>query len=421
MTARRLVRPKNPVSVRLDGETLVAERGEPLAATLMAAGALALARSPKFHRPRGPSCLRAACDGCLARVDDKPNLMTCRVPAREGSVVSTQNALGSRTTDVLRMTDWFFPDGMNHHELFAGVPGLQSVMQSFARRVAGLGKLPAEIAPPRAAERVSCDVFVVGSGPSGMAAALAFSARGRRVTVVDDALEAGGTAFALGGLEGPFAALLREFSAAVAEGRVSLELETTVGAFFERDLLVVGENGARLVRAETTVLATGAHDGQGIFEGNDVPGVLSARAASRLLAYGVLVGERVACVSPDGPSAFAERFVRIAREHGAEVFETSSVPSEVLGSTVVEGAAFLEGGERVIYDLDAVVLDLPSCPSHELAVQAGATVRQEKRGYVVVPDARGRLGERVVGVGELVGTEHTLEAIRAEAERVASA
>jgi sarcosine oxidase subunit alpha len=161
------------VTIQFDGEPVAAERGEPVACALVGAGKMALARSAKFHRPRGPACLRAACDGCLARVDDAPNVMTCMVPAAEGTQVKTQNTLGSREIDLLRVTDWFFPKGMNHHELFAGVPGLQGIMQSFARRVAGLGKLPAQVAPPRTAARREADVVVVGGG----AAALAVAAR----------------------------------------------------------------------------------------------------------------------------------------------------------------------------------------------------------------------------------------------------
>ena len=158
---------KHPVTVHFDGEAIPAERGEPVAVALLAAGKLSLARSAKFHRPRGPSCLRAACDGCLARVDDRPNVMTCMVPAAEGTVVTTQNTLGSREMDFLRVTDWFFPNGMNHHELFAGVPGLQGIMQSFARRVAGLGKLPVQVSAARGAQRRGADVVVVGAGAGG--------------------------------------------------------------------------------------------------------------------------------------------------------------------------------------------------------------------------------------------------------------
>ncbi|HEX3771054.1 MAG TPA: (2Fe-2S)-binding protein, partial [Polyangiaceae bacterium] len=95
----RLAAPRDPVTILLDGEEVVAERGEPAAIALVGGGRVALARSPKFHRPRGPACLRAACDGCLARVDGVPNVMTCRVPAREGLAIETQNVVGWRETD----------------------------------------------------------------------------------------------------------------------------------------------------------------------------------------------------------------------------------------------------------------------------------------------------------------------------------
>src|ERR1700728_1220219 len=123
--------PVHPVTIALDGEALSASRGESLAAALLGADRLALARSAKFHRPRGPSCMRGACDGCLARVDDEPNVMTCLVAAHEGMTIDTQNILGTRGIDLLRVTDWFFPQGMNHHELLAGVPGAEGVMQAF--------------------------------------------------------------------------------------------------------------------------------------------------------------------------------------------------------------------------------------------------------------------------------------------------
>ena len=111
-------------------------------AALLASDKTILARSPKLHRPRGPSCFRGACDGCLARVDGVPNVMTCLVPAQGGEHVDAQNVIGSRKADLLRVTDWFFAKGIDHHHLMAGVPGLSDVMQSFATKVAGPGRMP---------------------------------------------------------------------------------------------------------------------------------------------------------------------------------------------------------------------------------------------------------------------------------------
>src|SRR5260221_5428390 len=207
---------RDPVTITFDGAEVQASRGEPVAAALVGAGKMALARSAKFHRPRGPACMRAACDGCLARVDQVPNVMTCLRRAEEGLAVETQNTLGSREIDLLRMTDWFFPEGLNHHELFAGVPGVQRVMQAFARRVAGLGRLPKDTVLPRPARRRRVDTLVIGAGPSGMACALALAKRRRPVVVVDDALDLGGSLRALAAVDAkPFGRTREAFRRAV--------------------------------------------------------------------------------------------------------------------------------------------------------------------------------------------------------------
>ena len=251
----RLRELEHPVTITFDGEEIQAERGEPIAAALIAADKLVVARSPKFHRPRGPACFRGACDGCLARVDDVPNTMTCLAACENGTAVVSQNHLGPREGDLLAMTDWFFPDGLNHHELFAGVPGVQNVMQAFARKVAGLGKLPGASIAPRAARRSQCDVLVIGAGPSGIAVANALAENGRVVTLVDDQAEPGGSARAAG------------FTPIAPRQNVSLRSHSVAGAIYGRDVLVVGPSGAEIFEPTTLVLATGAHDGVLAFEG----------------------------------------------------------------------------------------------------------------------------------------------------------
>jgi sarcosine oxidase, subunit alpha len=413
----RLRAPRRPVTVHLDGEAIVAERGEPAAIALIAAGRLALARSPKFHRPRGPSCLRAACDGCLARVDGEPNVMTCRVPAAEGMRIETQNVIGSRSTDLLRMADWFFPEGMNHHELLAGVPGLQRVMQSFARRVAGLGRLPDETVAARPALRRDVDVLVVGAGAAGMSAALALVARGRRVEVVDDDLAWGGGVRALG--DGPWRPLLEGFGEAVEAGRVVLRLRTTAAGVYGDDVLVVGARGVEIVQARTLVLAPGAHDGALVFEGNDLPGVMSARAAAWMLADGVAPGSTMVVVTVLGGGPFGAAVARAVE--GVTV--VAGVPVRAGGSgrvrdvtvTVEGGEAWRLGREEASeasrrpsrpteqrLPCDALVLDVPGAPAYELCAQAGATLAHEERGYVVVAPG-GRIRDGVFAVGEVTG------------------
>ena len=418
---RRVVPLQHPVTLYFEGEPTRAEQGEPVAAALVASGRLALARSSKFHRPRGPACLRGACDGCLARVDGVPNVMTCRVPASEGMHVEVQNVLGSENIDLLRVTDWFFPEGMDHHELFAGVPGVQQVMQAFARRVAGLGKLPSELERPRRAARREADVLIVGAGPAGMAMAARLAARGRKVEILDDALEIGGALRALaredlpawGGIDGPFKA--------AAGAGVLARRATTVGGIFGDDVLAVGPQGAEVITARAVVLATGAHDGVLAFEGNDVPGVMSARAGGFLLRCGVLVGDRVVVVAQDGARTggqFGESFARAAAASGCEVTLVRGELVRVRGSRAVRGAIVREGSRERKLNADAVLVDAARAPAYELCQQAGAELVHEPRGFVVRASL-GKIRDGFYAVGEVAGVPLEPAALEQAADEVA--
>lgn len=426
--AFRLRPPADPVTITLDGDAIVAQRGEPLAAALVAADDLVLARSPKFHRPRGPSCMRAACDGCLARVDETPNVMTCLVPADEGTAVVSQNRLGSRDADLLRMTDWFFPEGMNHHELFAGVPGVQTIMQSFARRVAGLGRLPTAAERPRKSGRRTVDVVVVGGGPSGLAVASHAAARGHTVELIDDQLEPGGGLLALAPEDvASFAAIRAEIAQAIHDGRVRVRSSTVAGGIYGRDLLVAGPDGAEILEPRAIVLASGAHDGVLAFEGNDVPGVMSARAAGMLLARGVAVGKRVVVIVPEGGGPFGASYARaVAADPDAKTKVAVEVvygePLAVDGSSRVKAVRVRTAKGEHDLDADAVLVDAPRSPAYELAEQAGATLVHEPRGFVVRTEGgTGRVRDGVFAAGEVAGVPFDVRALEEDASRIAAA
>ena len=322
------------------------------------------------------------------------------------------------------MTDWFFPDGMNHHELFAGVPGVQSAMQLFARRVAGLGHLPAEGATARGAERArrrAVDVLVVGAGPAGMAAAFAASARGRAVEVVDDALEPGGGARGLRREDDAGLAAIRDaFESAVAAGRVRVRSRTVAAGVFGRDVLVVSASEgprAEVLEPRALVIAAGAHDGVVPFENNDFPGVLSARAACLLLASGVSVGEKVVILTPSAEGSeprapqvsFGDVFAR--RLEGAPQAAGKARVTKVREVVRVKGGAHLRGvvvredGRERSVTADALLVDAPRSPAYELCEQAGAALRHHAWGYVPVIDATraGHVAEGVWAIGEVTG------------------
>lgn len=88
MTAHRadLAATGGEVTIVVGGTPVAARRGESVAAALMAAGRLALRRSPGAGRPRGAFCLMGVCQECVVRIDGATR-PACMTEVREGMVV----------------------------------------------------------------------------------------------------------------------------------------------------------------------------------------------------------------------------------------------------------------------------------------------------------------------------------------------
>jgi sarcosine oxidase subunit alpha len=331
--------------------------------------------------------------------------------------IETQNVLGSGRTDLLRVADWFFPEGMNHHQLFAGLPGAQRLLQAVARRIAGLGRLPdpsSTSAPSRSVERHKADVLVVGAGPSGMAVALELAQRQRRVVIVDDDLDWGGGARALVPPRArPWQPLSVAFAEAIAQSRIELRLRTTAAGVFGDDVLVAGDRGVEVLVASTLVLAPGAHDGTLAFEGNDVPGVMSARAAGWFLSHGVTVGKRVVVAVADGGGPFGEAYGRAV----PSATLVQGTPVRARGSARVHEVTIASRRGERRFPCDTLLVDAPRSPAYEVCAQAGAELAHEPRGFVVIAPG-GKIRDGVFAVGEAVGTPFEAEAIAREAVTV---
>jgi len=402
---------RDPITIYLDGESIPAERGEPLAVALLAADKTILARSPKLHRPRGPSCLRGGCDGCLARVDGVPNVMTCLVHARGDEQIESQNVIGARNADLLRVTDWFFPKGIDHHHFMAGVPGLSDVMQSFARKIAGLGRLPSDSAPSRGeAERIEIDVAVVGGGISGIVVASRLAAAGKRTVLIEDSSPQGGSLAAL-------PRLASEIDRAYPLGDATLHLTSVAAGFYFGDLLVVTDEERSIVyRPRATVFATGAHDGVLPFPGNDLPGVMSARALCRLLAAGLEPTGKVAIV---GEGFWADEAASLLDP--AEIVRIR--PADLVsaqGTGEVHRVTTREGKDEITHKIAVLAIAVQGAPAFELAAQAGAKLSCDPAsGYAVATDACGRAAEGVWAVGECTGAPFDPTTLRQQAENVA--
>lgn len=408
------------ITVDLEGETLPAIEGEPVACSLIAAGESVTARSIKYHRPRGPYCFSGACSHCLMRVDGVPNVYTCRTPARAGMRLERQNAYPSAKVDVFEAVDWFFPKGLDHHEMFAGVPVAEQVMAKVARQLAGLGKLPDTTAPQRpAARELRVRVAVVGGGAAGLEAARVLAEKGVPFLLLERDAHVGGE-LAHGADGFPKGSVLTR--------TLAVGLYDDAGGRYVAAVAFEPE-GPRLLKvyAERFLLSPGGHPALLPFENNDLPGVYAGRAASLLLREYRVAPESAALV---GWGEELHGLAKLLAENGTKVVavvdlrgpvpsgasEVACVGSEpkAHGLGKVSGFSFTrDGGKRVKVDCDAVVVSVPVSPSFELARQGGAHVKldETQSTFVVESDADGRTHASDVFVaGDVRGTGSAKEA-----------
>jgi sarcosine oxidase subunit alpha len=410
--------------VDLDGDAVPAIEGEPVACSLVAAEETVFARSIKYHRPRGAFCFAAACSHCLMRVDGMPNVYTCRVPARAGMRLERQNAFPSAKVDVFSTIDWFFPHGLDHHKMFAGVPVAEQVMAKVARQLAGLGLLPDQEAPPLLpARNLNTRVAVVGGGAAGLAAARVLADRGIPFLLFERDESVGGRLTR--GAPQPDDPAVAD-AASFPKGSIATRAHA-IGLYDDEGgrFLAVGAQepeGPRLLKvyADRFLLAPGGHPALIPFENNDMPGVYAGRAASLLLReYGVapesaaLVGwgselyALAQLLTARGTKVTAVVDLRGPLPAGAP--DVASVGSEpkVHGLKKVSGFSFTrEGGKRKKVSCDAVLVSVPTSPSFELARQGGASVGFDaERGlFVVEAEADGRTAAADIFVaGDITG------------------
>ncbi|MGI9483743.1 MAG: (2Fe-2S)-binding protein [Hyphomicrobiales bacterium] len=84
---RRIGKPEGrTVEFTFEGEPVIAQEGDTLAAALLEAGIETIRKSPVSGAPRGPFCLMGACFECLVEVDGE-NVQACMTVAHGAMVV----------------------------------------------------------------------------------------------------------------------------------------------------------------------------------------------------------------------------------------------------------------------------------------------------------------------------------------------
>ncbi|MEW6189399.1 MAG: (2Fe-2S)-binding protein [Actinomycetota bacterium] len=82
------------IKIKVDGRTIEAFEGEPIAVALLAAGIKVFRRTVKRREPRGLFCAIGQCTDCMMTVNGAPNVRACITPVEEGMEIRTQIGWG---------------------------------------------------------------------------------------------------------------------------------------------------------------------------------------------------------------------------------------------------------------------------------------------------------------------------------------
>ena len=307
------------ISFKFNGKKYFGYEGDTLASALLANGIHLVGRSFKYHRPRG--FIGAGVDEPNAHVQldsgakTEPNAIATTVELVEGLVATSQNCWPSVTFDfgaINNLFNKFFPAGFYYKTFMWPKNFWYKVYEPIIRRAAGLGVAPLKPDPDRYEHKFEyCDVLVAGSGPSGLASALAAAKNGARVILAEDKPRFGGSLLTdevtIGNKKGKDWAdetilQLKSMPNVIVKNR------SQVFGYYDHNMMVMLERTRdhienpteftprqRLwyIRAKEVIVSTGSIERPLVFGNNDRPGIILASAAKEYMkVYGVLVGKK---------------------------------------------------------------------------------------------------------------------------------
>lgn len=350
-----------PLRFRFDGRNYNGFAGDTLASALLANGVRLVARSFKYHRPRGILTAGAEEPNALVTIGTgahaDPNTPATMVPLTEGLEAFSQNRWPSLAFDLLAVNQLAAPilvAGFYYKTFMWPKKAWEKIYEPLIRRAAGLGALSG-LPDPDSYDREHdfCDLLVIGGGAAGLASALAAGRAGLRVILADDGLEPGGwllsgTAMISGLAAASWARAIVAELMALPNVRV-LSRTTIFGIYDGGEYAGVQQLEGRAsqprqrlwkIIAARAFLATGAIERPIIFGGNDRPGVMMASAVSSYVnRFAVAPGRRaVVFTATDSGWQTARDLLRAGVDVAAVVDPRGTpVPADLAGIKLIKG------------------------------------------------------------------------------------
>ncbi len=195
-----LIDREHPLNFSFNGKQCTGFKGDTLASGLLANNQLFIARSFKYHRPRGVFSAGSEEPNGLVQLGRKnfsePNTKATNVEMYDNLNAKSQNYKLSLHLDLLSINDLFAPflsAGFYYKTFMWPKLFWEKLYEPVIRNSAGLGKLSGYPDPDTYDKGfLHCDILIVGGGPSGLVAALTAGRAGARVILADEDFCLGG-------------------------------------------------------------------------------------------------------------------------------------------------------------------------------------------------------------------------------------
>lgn len=311
-----------------DGRAMVGYHGDTLASALLANGQHLVARSIKYHRPRGIISAGLEEPSALVTIDDgtgyTPNLKVTEVLLSDGLTVTSQNNWPNLHRDagaLLQLGSKMIRAGFYYKTFMWPRNAWHKTYSKIIRKAAGHGRIDPAPDPALYDKRTRfCDVLVIGSGPAGLSAARTAAHSGATTIVIEQDQHLGGSLHHsddhIEGVAAPEWA--QDTSAAFTElSNVTVMSRTLAFGQYDHGLIQAVEtqpdslNAKAIlwkIRARRVILAAGAIERPPVFPDNDRPGIMLAASVRQYIRkYAVLPG-RNAVVAVSDPDEHAKAF-----------------------------------------------------------------------------------------------------------------
>ena len=335
MTAKRLssggrINRTKIIKFTWDNHELNGHPGDTLASALMANNQKIIGRSFKYHRPRGITSSGVEESGAIVTVGagarKEANVKATTQELYHGLTANGQNAWPNVRFDLGFTANYFsrFLGAGFYYKTFMGIPpfewgrGTQIWMfyEKYIRKAAGMGTASRQPDPDNYEHSHGfCDVAIIGSGPSGLAAASRLSDTNEDVILIEQDFELGGDYLnhddksevlvqILSKINKSNIRIMKRTTAFGAYDHGTLGLLERVGDHLENPLSCQPRHRFWTIRAKRIILATGALERHFAFANNDLPGIMAANSARTYLnRYGILPGSNIV-ISTNNDSAY---------------------------------------------------------------------------------------------------------------------